>query len=167
MKTTAATTRFTLNFVSKTIVGTKASFNKAGKGFGAEYDELSAKMTMHPDFTLKFKEQKKQTTRAKRTYEGLDFSFMERYISTESNAALLLKEYNAVKAEAKEKTGKEYPLTKKWFLGKFSDENNPFDMEKAREKISSHIIATAETKAHSVEATAEKSAEFQGIRTAA
>lgn len=167
MKTSAATTRFTLDFVNKTIVGTKASFNKAGKGFGAEYEELSAKMTMHPDFTLKFKEQKKQTTRAKRTYEGLDFSFMERYISTEPKAEVLRKEYDAVRAEAKEKTGKEYPLTKKWFLGKFSDENNPFDMETAREKISGHIIATAESKAHSAESGADKSAEIQGIRTAA
>ena len=166
MKTSAAV-RFTLDFVNKTIVGTKASFDKAGKGFGAEYEELSAKMTMHPDFSLKFKEQKKQTTRAKRTYEGLDFSFMERYISTEPKAEVLRKEYDAVRAEAKEKTGKEYPLTKKWFLGKFSDENNPFEMEKAKEKISSHIIATAETKAHSTETTAEKSAEFQSIRTAA
>ncbi len=166
MKTSTAVF-FTLDFMKKTITGTKASFNKAAKGFGAEYEELSAKMTMHPDFELKFKEQKKHSTRAKRTYEGLDFSFMERYISTEPTAELLRKEYDSVKAEAKEKTGKEYPLTKKWFLGKFSDENNPFDMEKAREKISNHIIATAETKAHSAESDAEKSAEIQGIQAAA
>ncbi len=163
----SASVRFTLDFVNKIIVGTKASFNKAGKGYGAEYEELSAKMTMHPDFTLKVKEQKKQTNRAKRTYEGLDFSFMEQYINTESNAELLRKEYDAVKAEAKEKTGKEYPLTKKWFLGKFSDENNPFDMEKAREKISNHIITTAENKVHFSETTVEKSAELRGIQTAA
>ena len=92
---------------------------------------------------------------------------MEQYINTESKAEMLRKEYDAVRAEAKEKTGKEYPLTKKWFLGKFSDENNPFDMDKAREMISSYIITTAETKAHSEETTAEKSAEFQSIRTAA
>ena len=41
---TASTTRFTLDFFNKTISGTKASFNKANKGFGAEYEELTSKM---------------------------------------------------------------------------------------------------------------------------
>ena len=44
--------RFTLNFFDKTITGTKASFNKANKGFGPEYEELTSKMAAHPDFTL-------------------------------------------------------------------------------------------------------------------
>lgn len=37
--------RFTIDFFNKTITGTKASFDKAGKGFGAEYEELTAKPT--------------------------------------------------------------------------------------------------------------------------
>ena len=41
MNTTTSTSksavRFTLNFFEKTITGTKASFNKANKGFGPEY----------------------------------------------------------------------------------------------------------------------------------
>ena len=36
--------RFTLDFFKKTITGTKASFNKANKGFGPEYEELTSKM---------------------------------------------------------------------------------------------------------------------------
>lgn len=36
--------RFTIDFFKKTITGTKASFDKSGKGFGAEYEELTAKM---------------------------------------------------------------------------------------------------------------------------
>ena len=66
--------RFTLNFFDKTITGTKASFNKANKGFGPEYEELTSKMAAHPDFTLVVKEQKTKTTKAKRTYEGMDVS---------------------------------------------------------------------------------------------
>ena len=64
--------RFTLNFFEKTITGTKASFNKANKGFGPEYEELTAKMAAHPDFTLEVKEQKAKATKAKKTYEGMD-----------------------------------------------------------------------------------------------
>ena len=60
------TVRFTINFFEKTIVGTKASFNKAGKGFGPEYEELTSKMAAHPDFTLEVKEQKSKTTKRKR-----------------------------------------------------------------------------------------------------
>lgn len=48
--------RFTIDFFNKTITGTKASFDKAGKGFGAEYEELTAKMAAHPDFELRVKE---------------------------------------------------------------------------------------------------------------
>ena len=44
MTTNSSSVRFTLNFVAKTIVGTKASFTKAGKGFGPAYDELVALM---------------------------------------------------------------------------------------------------------------------------
>ena len=78
--------RFTIDFITKTITGTKASFNKAGKGFGAEYEELAAKLAAHPDFTLIVKEQKHKSTKAKRTYEGLDFDFMEAYIEMQTEA---------------------------------------------------------------------------------
>ena len=79
MNTTKNAARFTLNFFDKTITGTKASFNKANKGFGPEYEELTAKMAAHPDFELRVKEQKVKTTKSKRTYEGMDYKFMEDY----------------------------------------------------------------------------------------
>lgn len=62
--------RFTIDFFNKTITGTKASFDKAGKGFGAEYEELTTKMAAHPDFTLVIKEQKHKATKAKRMLRG-------------------------------------------------------------------------------------------------
>lgn len=149
MNTTTSTSksavRFTLNFFEKTITGTKASFNKANKGFGPEYEELTSKMAAHPDFTLEVKEQKSKTTKAKRTYEGMDYKFMEDYIATFEDATLV-KEYNAVKEMAENCGTKAYPLTKKWFLGKFSDMEGGFDMEAAKKDIAEFRIAQAEKK---------------------
>ncbi len=141
--TTNKTARFTINFFDKTITGTKLSFNKAGKGFGAEYEELTAKMAAHPDFELVIKEQEKKSPKAKRTYDGMDYAFIEAYLTTLENGEVLLKEYKSVKATAKKAGIKEYPLTKKWFLKKFSTEETPFDMDAAREAIADYQIALA------------------------
>ena len=135
--------RFTLDFFKKTITGTKASFNKANKGFGPEYEELTAKMAAHPDFELRVKEQKTKTTKSKRTYEGMDFKFMEDYIATFEDVSLA-KEYEAVKQMAEDCGTKAYPLTKKWFLGKFSDMEGGFNMDKAKKDIADFRIAKAQ-----------------------
>ena len=84
--------RFTIDFINKTISGTQSSFNKAGKGFSDEYEELAAKMAAHPDFKLVVKEQKHKSTKAKKTYHGLDFDFMEAYIEMQPEAQKLKKE---------------------------------------------------------------------------
>lgn len=145
MNTTTSTNsavRFTIDFFKQTITGTKASFAKAGKGFGPEYEELTAKMAAHPTFTLTVKEQKHKATSAKKTYEGMDFKFMEDYIATFEDATLA-HEYESVKEMAKKCGTKAYPLTKKWFLGKFSDEESGFDMDAARKDIANFRIAQA------------------------
>ena len=144
--TTAASNtnvRFTLNFFDKTITGTKASFNKANKGFGPEYEELTSKMAAHPDFKLVIKEQKTKTTRAKRSYEGMDTKFIKDYISILSNAKEMMAEYEAVQKLADDSGIKAYPLTKKWFLGKFGTEDAGFDMAAAKEAITQHRLAMA------------------------
>lgn len=135
--------RFTLDFFKKTITGTKASFNKANKGFGPEYEELTSKMAAHPDFELRVKEQKTKTTKSKRTYEGMDFKFMEDYIATFEDVSLA-KEYEAVKQMAEDCGTKAYPLTKKWFLGKFSDMEGGFNMDEAKKDIADFRIAKAQ-----------------------
>ena len=135
--------RFTIDFFKKTITGTKASFDKAGKGFGAEYEGLTAKMAAHPDFTLVIKERKAKTTKSKRTYEGMDYKFMEDYIATFEDASMV-KEYEAVKQMAEDCGTKAYPLTKKWFLGKFSDMEGGFDMDAAKKDIADYRIAKAQ-----------------------
>ena len=143
MNTTTSSVRFTLDFFKKTITGTKASFNKANKGFGPEYDELTAKMAAHPDFTLVVKEQKTKTTKSKRTYEGMDYKFMEAYIATFEDETMV-KAYEAVKQMAKDCGTKAYPLVKKWFLSKFSDMEGGFDMEAAKKDIADYRIAKAQ-----------------------
>lgn len=142
--TEKTTVRFTIDFFEKEIIGTKASFNKAGKGCGPEYEELAEKMAKHPDFQLVIKEQKHQAVRAKRTYDGMNFKFMEDFIATQADAEVLTKEYKAVKQMAVNSGTKPYSLAKKWFLGKFSTEEVPFDMDKAKEAIAQFRIKQAE-----------------------
>lgn len=143
MNTTTSAVRFTIDFIKTTITGTQASFNKASKGFGPEYEELTAKIAAHPTFKLAVKEQKHKTTRAKRTYEGLNDEFIQAYISTLDNAKEMQREYKAIQEAAKECHMKAFPMTKKWFLDKFSTGEKPFNMDDAREKISDFRIAQA------------------------
>lgn len=143
MNTNKTSARFTIDFINRKIVGTKASFDKASKGEGAIYEELASKIAKHPDFTLKVKEQKKHITRAKRVYDGMDFTFMEAYIETRNNAEQIMKEYKAVKQMAKNSGTSVYPFTKKWFLGEFDSNNQGFDMDEAKKEIADYRIAKA------------------------
>lgn len=143
---TTSKTHFTYDFFKKTISGTKASFNKANKGVGAEYEELTRMMAAQPTFTLVIKEQKKKATKAKRTYDGLDYKFMEDYIATFEDD-ILSNTYESVKKLAKDQGLAVYPMTKKWFLARFSSEEEGFDMNAGREKITSYLITQAEKQA--------------------
>ena len=101
-------------------------------------------MAAHPDFKLVEKEQKHKSTKAKRTYDGLDFDFMEAYIEIQPASEKLKNEYESVKQMAANCGTSKYPLTKKWFLGKFGTEDQPFDMEQARKEIADYRIQQAE-----------------------
>jgi len=144
MKTNSTNSvRFTVDFIGKKIVGTKASFDKASKGFGPIYEELAEKIAKHPNFGLKVKEQKKHTTKAKRTYNGMDFPFMEAYIETYPNAEQIMAEYESVKAMAKKTCMSVYPFTKNWFLGEFDPDSEGFDMDEAKKRIASYRMEKA------------------------
>ena len=157
-KNNTNTVRFTIDFINKKIVGTKASFDKASKGFGPAYEELSEKISKHPDFEMEVKKPKKHTTKAKRTYNGMDFDFMEAYIETRENAEQLMTEYKSVRAKAKEWGMSIYPFTKKWFLGEFDPDCEGFDMEKAKEEISNYRIGKAVLSADTTAEEIENSA---------
>ena len=134
---------FVVDFFNSKIIGAKASFNKASKGNGPAYEELTALIARHPDFKLVVKEPKKHTTKAKRTYNGMDFPFMEAYIQTRVNAEQIMAEYEAVKQMAEDANISVYPFTKKWFLGEFDSNGEGFDMEQAKKEIADYRIAKA------------------------
>ncbi|MBR2929259.1 MAG: hypothetical protein IKC24_08920 [Oscillospiraceae bacterium] len=137
------TVRFTVDFINKKIIGTKASFDKASTGFGPIYEELADKVAKHPDFALVVKEQKQRINRAKRDYNGMDYDFIKEYIEIQPKATTLMAEYESVKKFAKENKMSVYPFVKKWFLGEFDPDKNGFDMAKAKKAISDYRMAKA------------------------
>lgn len=150
--------RFTINFIDKAITGTKASFDKAGKGVSPYYEELTTLINAHPKFSLVVKKPKKKSKKPKRTYRLMNFAFMEAYISIQSNSELLAKEYKSVKAYAKNAGFSIYPFTKKWFLGEFDPNKEGFDMKKAIEKITQAGIDNAVLNAETYEEETEEAA---------
>ena len=135
--------RFTINFEKKQIIGTKASFNKAGTGEGAIYEELATKMAAHPKFKLVVKEQKKRSTKTKQTYDGLNFDLMEKFIKIQPAADSLMRAYEGAKKMAKDTGSSVYPFTKKWFLGQFKE----FDVAEAKKAISDYNISLVDQNA--------------------
>lgn len=149
------TARFTLNFADKKIIGTRASFNKAGKGFGPEYEELAAKIAAHPEFTMDIKEPQHKSNKKKQTYKGLNEALMQKYIAIQENAEKLTKEYTAAKRMFKDAGRSVYPSMKRWFLDKFPG----LTVEKAQEAIKEYLYgkATAAAEAAAEEAVAPAS----------
>ena len=143
--------RFTVDFINRQIIGSKASFAKAGTGSGPIYDELVEKIARHPDFELTVLPPKKPQ-KVKRAYAGLNKDFMLEYLSIQENSEVLKKEYEEVEKWAKGAKRAVYPTMKKWFFDKFSTEENPFDMKKAHDDI----VAAAHERA---ESAAKKCAE--------
>lgn len=143
MTNSKTSARFTIDFLNKKIIGTKASFDKASKGISPIYEELTVKTKAHPNFVLEVKEPKHKSNKPKRDYNGMDFAFIEDYINLQSNAATIMREYQAVKVFAKEQKMSIYPFVKKWFLGEFDPDGEGFDMAKAQMEITNWKIAQA------------------------
>ncbi len=125
--------RFTVDFFTKKIIGTKASFDKARRYGSSEYKELCGLMSDNPDFEIVVKEIKQN--KSKQSYKKLDFKFIESYISIQPDAEKIMREYEAIKISAKSLGRSVYPDTKRWFLEKFSSEDKPFDMDEATREI--------------------------------
>ena len=111
-------TIFTLNFVNKSVVGTKSAIARANKCLEPEYSELCALLEKHPGFKVEAKriDQKKD----KKTYNGLTFQAMKDFIATQENSKMMLAKFEKV-MEVAEAKGAKYPLTKKWFLKNYPD----------------------------------------------
>lgn len=125
--------RFTVDFFGKQILGTKTSFDKAKHYDSDEYKELCGLMSDNPGFELVVKEIKQN--KSKQSYKKLNFKFIESYISIQSDAEKIMREYRAIKISAKSLGRSVYPDTKRWFIERFSSEDKPFDMDKATREI--------------------------------
>ncbi len=107
--------RFHINFAAKAIVGSKASFDKAGKGFGPIYEELARLMAKHPDYGFEVKVPEKRSAKPKQTYKGMDIAFIRDFLTANDDASTL-KVVDDVIAYAKANKEHSYPLVKRVFL---------------------------------------------------
>lgn len=114
---------FRFDFPNNAIVGSKTAIKKAGNPASKEYEELKKMRKLQPDFQIVQKDVKKSP--GKQSYKGLNRNFVEAYISIQSNADTLNKQY----MEAQEMGT--FPLVRKWFLTTFKE----FDMEEAKREI--------------------------------
>lgn len=112
------TNHFTLNFADRTIVGTKASFDKASKGRGSIYEELVSLMERHPDFSMEIKEQEKHSAKPKQTYKGLTITLIKEYIKIQKDGEKLLNAFTSI-LDYGEACEAKYPMAKRWFCENF------------------------------------------------
>lgn len=152
MSYSTSSKRFTLDFAKKAILGTKASYDKAGKGYGPIYDELVALLTAHPDFACVVKEPK-EPAKPKRTYKGMDIPFMRDYLSAVGNDSTL-KTIDALIANAKEEKLSSYPDVKREFFGACPE----FDYAVAKKIVSEY--RHAKTVAAAMKASATNTADL-------
>ena len=120
---------FAVDFANNTIVASKTTLKKASIPNSAEYKELMKLMKKHPTLNITEKEIKK--AEGKKTYEGLNKAFIEKYISIQDNAAALSEQYKMAAEMGK------FPLVRKWFLNTFKN----FDMDAAKEAVEQAIFA--------------------------
>ena len=109
---------FSYDFLKRSIIASATTLKKARNPQSAECKILLRMMSEHPDFEVAEKEINKKD--GKQTYKGLTFGTMEDYIQTQTNSKKQLAVYQAVRRMAKIK-GKEYALTKHWFLQSYPD----------------------------------------------
>ena len=100
------------NHEDQTLIVTKALYKKASIVGSPEYYELRRAVNENKEYSIVIK------SVDKKTYHGLTFEIMEKYIETQPDSEKILVKFAAVKRIAKAK-GSLYPLTKKWFLNTF------------------------------------------------
>ena len=130
-KNASLSPRFVLNFANKSIIGSKASYDKAGKGAGNIYNELVALMEKHPDFVCVVKEAKK-SAKPKQTYKGMDIDFIRDFLAAVGDTKTL-KTVNDVIAFAEAMKKHTYPPVKRVLFAAYPE----LDYSSAK-KIVSH-----------------------------
>lgn len=123
---------------------TKKDYAAASKGYGEAYEALCTMMSAHPTFGVAYKEQKKHIQGEKRSYKGLNTVFMQNYVTALSVEADI-KEFQSAQKYAEDNNMNVFSFVKKWFFEKYSNEKNPFDMEKARQVIFEYHLNVIKT----------------------
>lgn len=116
---------YMLDHVGKRIIITR-EFAKTVTVYGStEYNLFTKLRADHPTYAIEKHEIRKKT--GKRTYKGLSFERMEKYIETrEGNDSERLKEFKELKARTEGMKG-HYAKVKTWFLSIYKEEiNNGF-----------------------------------------
>lgn len=119
---------FTVNFAENAIVASKTTLKKAGDSRSPEYKELMKLIKKHPTFAVVEKEI--NSNKEKNSYKGLNGAFIQQYISIQSNADVLTKQYEKVCGMGS------FPLVRKWFLSTFQN----FDMTSAKAEIAESLL---------------------------
>lgn len=104
---------FAYDFSKRSIIVSATTLKKARNPQSAECKMLLQMLSEHPNFEVI--EKTIQRKAGKQTYKGLTFGTMEDYIRTQTNSQKQMEVYQAVRRMSKIK-GKEYALTKHWFL---------------------------------------------------
>ena len=139
--TSSTSVRFTLNFAAKTIVGTKASFDKASKGTGSIYEELAAKMAAHPDYTFDIIPPKSNKKREE--YPGMDIPFMLDYIEMKGDIEFS-KKFEKILHFAETQGKSKYPLAKKYFLKQYKTAEDSFKYDEAKDLVEEYRVNRTE-----------------------
>lgn len=95
-------------------------FASAASRFGSdEYLELKAARSEFPTFKVAVKT---TSRKAKDSFKGLTYDFMEHYITSRSNSENIMNEYKDLKEMGKSVAAvKAYSQIKKWFLEKYPE----------------------------------------------
>lgn len=117
------TSAIRINHFTKEILISK-SFQKAAMNpISTEYQDLKEVMNNHPDYRIALRNIKKNAN--KKTYSGLDYDYMRRYIilhatPEEELAAVAEFEEMILISDCHAKNYR-YPTIKKWFLNKYPE----------------------------------------------
>ena len=122
--------RFTVDFLTKSIVGSRASFTKAGKGVSPIYEELMALIAKHPDYSFEVKEPKKRSSKPRQTYKGMDIPFIKDFLAAVGDTKTLEKVNDVIAYAEKDKLHK-YPLVKYELFEAYKE----FDYNDAKEIV--------------------------------
>ncbi len=147
MSTTTNANRLHIDFAAKRIVGSKASFDKAGKGLGPIYDELARLMKLHPDFGFEVRQSQQRSAKPKQTYKGLDIDFIRDFLAANEDEATL-KVVDDVITFAKQTKAHSYPLVKRVFFEVY----DCFDYADAKQKVADYRAAVMLAKAEAMAA---------------